>query len=116
MKNCSEIGDYDGDTSLATWARSLVEAFNNADEALSEEPAGLDLCFIRDAEKVSNFISRTRDFTSAERSLEMQKSLLGALRDTSLVGKYSVMHDNAIYQYGYANKRTIKLSAKCVLL
>ncbi|KAF8912203.1 RNA dependent RNA polymerase-domain-containing protein [Gymnopilus junonius] len=53
-------GDYDGDVATAIWTLALVLLFLNADEALSEEPAGLDLCFKRDAEKVSDFIERTR--------------------------------------------------------
>ena len=65
-------------------------------------------------EKVQEFVERTAAWSHLERTLVMQTYLLGALRDTSVVGKYSSMHDNAIYSLGYSNPRTVKLAYKYV--
>lgn len=45
----------------------------------------------------------------------MQNYLLGALGDTTMVGTYSTMHDNAVYELGYGHPRTVKLAAKFVV-
>ncbi|KAF8801656.1 hypothetical protein BYT27DRAFT_7261778 [Phlegmacium glaucopus] len=42
----------------------------------------------------------------------MQIYLLGAFSDSSIVGQYSMMHDNSVYERGYGNPRTVKLAAK----
>jgi len=108
----TSLGDYDGDTLIALWKAAIVKMFHNADAKYSLEPLGLDSAFQRDQEKAVDFIKRTQFATEVERCHAMQKYLLGALCDTSLVGKYSTMHDNAIYEYGYSSWRATKLNAK----
>ncbi|KAF9561155.1 hypothetical protein CPC08DRAFT_689324 [Agrocybe pediades] len=105
-------GDYDGDTAIVIWKKSLVLPFENANERHSKEPKGLDQSFTRDKESVTDFMERTKPLTELQRCQAMQKYLLGALCDTSKVGLYSSMHDNAIYKYGYSHWRTIKLGYK----
>jgi RNA-dependent RNA polymerase len=61
---------------------------------------------------VDVFLQRTELLSPEEKVFEMQPFLLGSLRDTSAVGQYSTMHDNAIYHLGYANPRTIRLAYK----
>lgn len=106
------VGDYDGDTATVIWAPEIVEPFINADEKHSVPPPGLDVCFSRNNERVDAFLSRVAGETEERKVSAMQGFLLGALRDTSLVGKYSAMHDNSIYKNGYGNPRTVKLAYK----
>ncbi|GLB39244.1 putative RNA-dependent RNA polymerase [Lyophyllum shimeji] len=106
-------GDYDGDTATVIWALEFVEPFKNADEKYSKEPDGLNNCFTSAGnEKVGDFLERTSALSALDQTSEIQKYLLGALRDTSMVGKYSTMHDHAVYSLGYGNPRTIKLAYK----
>lgn len=98
------------------WAPTLVLPFQNANEKLGSEPPGLDRGFTRDQEKGRGFLERTGGWESSKRVQAMQVYLLGALRDASLVGKYSSMHVNAIYKYGYNHPRTVKLAYKYVSL
>ncbi|KAF8163532.1 RNA dependent RNA polymerase-domain-containing protein [Crassisporium funariophilum] len=105
-------GDYDGDIAVVLWFRGLVENFQNADEKYAVEPIGLDMGFVRDEETGAAFLQRLEGLQTSERLQAMQAYLLGGLRDTSLVGKYSAMHDNAMYELGYGHPRTVKLAAK----
>lgn len=107
-----DLGDYDGDVVLALWAANIVSPFNNADEKYSLDPVGLDLAFARDTETGSTFLARMKDAEPEVRIHAMQTYLLGALVDPSLIGKYSAMHTNAIYQLGLGHPRTHKLAAK----
>lgn len=107
-------GDYDGDKVTVFWDPLLVHSFINSDEKFATEPVGLGLSFCPsgDNEKVHQFINRSESWTPSAKILVMQRYLLGALRDPSIVGKYSSMHDNAMYSLGYSNPRTIKLAYK----
>ncbi|KAG6899618.1 hypothetical protein C0993_008698, partial [Termitomyces sp. T159_Od127] len=106
-------GDYDGDTATVIWTPEIVEHFKNADEKYSKEPDGLDVCFTSDHnEKVSDFLTRTSSLSPIEKTLAVQTYLLGALRDPSVIGRYSTMHDNAVYHFGYSHPRTVKLAYK----
>ncbi|TFK39284.1 RNA dependent RNA polymerase-domain-containing protein [Crucibulum laeve] len=105
-------GDYDGDKAYIIWAYAIVELFRNADEKYSLEPPGLDFGFERDTETGTQFLERAKSLEPIPRILAMQDYLLGGLRDTSMVGKYSKLHDNAIYMLGYGHPRTVKLAAK----
>jgi len=98
------------------WAPTLVLPFKNADPKLGSEPPGLDRGFTRDQEKGRAFLERTGGWESSKRAQAMQVYLLGALRDTSLVGRYSSMHINTMYQVGYNHPRTVKLAYKYVSL
>jgi RNA-dependent RNA polymerase len=41
---------------------------------------------------------------------QVQKWLLGAVRDTTLVGKYSTFHEIATYLHGYDHPDTIRMA------
>ncbi|KAH9484476.1 RNA-dependent RNA polymerase 1 [Psilocybe cubensis] len=106
-------GDYDGDRPFAIWLDSIVTAFKNADETIyGNEPEGVDICFLRDKETVGDFVERTKSMKPPDREGAMQKYLLSGLADPSLIGKYSTMHDNAIYTHGYSSYKSRKLAAK----
>lgn len=97
---------------MAIWEPSFVVPFKNADEKYSVEPLGIDKCFSSSDgnEKVATFLARTVTQGPLEKTLELQKYLLGALQDPSIVGKYSKMHDNAVYRYGYGHPKAIRLA------
>jgi hypothetical protein len=97
---------------IVIWTPKIVEAFTNADEKYSIEPEGLDRCFSRDNEKVDAFLQRFACQPPEEKVFAMQQFLLGSLRDTSAVGVYSIMHDNAIHSLGYSHPRTVRLAYK----
>jgi RNA-dependent RNA polymerase len=104
------VGDYDGDKGWACWDPRLVAPFVNADLKYLEEPESLGKKFSKDTERVSDFLQRVRNLSIESRILETQKVTLGALRDPSLVGKYSTYHDKAMYIYGYSHPKTIELA------
>jgi RNA-dependent RNA polymerase len=106
------VGDYDGDTILAIWHLVMVLHFQNADEKYSKDPQGLEHAFTRDTETGATFLEKTAKMDSITKIQAMQTYLLGALSDPSLIGNYSVMHNNAIYKYGYGHPRTHKIAAK----
>ncbi|KAJ7434748.1 RNA dependent RNA polymerase-domain-containing protein [Mycena galericulata] len=103
-------GDYDGDTSIVIWDKIIVDAFVNADEKHSIEPAGVNACFTRDDTTVEKFIADNAQQPPEVKAMELQKYLLGSLRDASAVGQYSTYHDNSIVTRGYENPRTVKLA------
>ncbi|CAA7271026.1 unnamed protein product [Cyclocybe aegerita] len=105
-------GDYDGDVILAIWQSLLVEPFQNTEDKHTPESLHLDIAFTRDTETGQAFLERVQTYEPEKMIQAMQHYLLGGLRDTSLVGKYSTMHTNAIYELGYHNPRTIKLAYK----
>src|ERR1700722_529249 len=103
-------GDYDGDKAWACWDPRFVLPFVNADIKYLEEPAQVAKNFSKVNERVSEYLRRVRDAPASTRIREMQKFSLSQLRDTSLVGKYSNLHTNAIYKYGFAHEMTIELA------
>ncbi|KAJ7507906.1 RNA dependent RNA polymerase-domain-containing protein [Mycena galericulata] len=103
-------GDYDGDKGLLVWQPELVEPFVNAPVNYSEEPAHVADSFSPKNETVRDFLQRTGTQTPAKQLREMQKYLLSALRDISVVGKYSNWHINATYSLGYRHPETIRLA------
>ncbi|KAJ6631174.1 RNA dependent RNA polymerase-domain-containing protein [Mycena sp. CBHHK59/15] len=103
-------GDYDGDTAIVIWDAAIVEPFTNSDEKYSIEPPGLDFCFTCDETSVAKFNADNRGESPEVKAAHLQKYLLGALRDASVVGQYSSLHDNAIVKNGYDNPRTVKLA------
>ncbi|KAJ7430590.1 RNA dependent RNA polymerase-domain-containing protein [Mycena galericulata] len=88
----------------------IVDAFVNADEKHSIEPAGVNACFTRDDTTVEKFIADNAQQPPEVKAMELQKYLLGSLRDASAVGQYSTYHDNSIVTRGYENPRTVKLA------
>jgi RNA-dependent RNA polymerase len=107
-------GDYDGDTAVAIWQKTIVDNFQNAPDNLSVEPEDVDACFSRGNENAAGFLERTSRQPSNAQIHAYQSFLLGALRETSLVGQYSNFHDNAIYKLGYSHPETIRLAFKLV--
>jgi RNA-dependent RNA polymerase len=104
------LGDYDGDKGVLIWQPELVQPFINAPLDFSKEPAGIADYFSRNNETVSDFLMRTASAQSTVRIHEVQQYLLGAIRDTTVVGRYSIFHDNAIYTLGYTDPQTIRLA------
>ncbi|KAJ7076077.1 RNA dependent RNA polymerase-domain-containing protein [Mycena belliarum] len=105
-------GDYDGDTAIVIWDKTMVDPFINAPERFSVEPQGLDACFVRDEKTVAKFIGENRRNSDDMKAVELQLYLLGALRDPSVVGHYSSFQDNAIVKFGYAHPLTVELGHK----
>ncbi|TFK75828.1 hypothetical protein BDN72DRAFT_831274 [Pluteus cervinus] len=103
-------GDYDGDKGYLIWHPSLVSPFTNPSTELSQPPADMDKYFATGTEKVSDFLMATREHTEVEKYRRLQKYLLGALRDTTLVGMYSNYHDCAMYKLGYKHPETLRLA------
>ncbi|KAJ7660062.1 RNA dependent RNA polymerase-domain-containing protein [Mycena rosella] len=103
-------GDYDGDTAIVIWDKEIVDSFVDAPERFSTEPPGLDACFTRDETTVAQFIASSTGKAPAVQAAELQRYLLGSLRDPSAVGQYSGYHDNATLKNGYDNPRTVKLA------
>jgi hypothetical protein len=108
-------GDYDGDTVLVIWQPELVEAFQNADEKYADPPKDMESRFFqKEVERVSTFLEKTAGLPEIEKIHELQYHLLGALRNTSLVGRYSNYHNIAVYQKGYEDPETRRLATMCV--
>lgn len=82
-------GDYDGDTVSVIWEKRIVDQFKNAPLHLADPPKGLRDEFEERNERVDDFIERVRDLSVEDRRKELQKVLLGALVDSSIVGQYS---------------------------
>src|ERR1700733_4428629 len=93
----------------------VVDRFTNADLKYSVEPPELAACFSRSNEKVDVFHTREQSKSPVSKIHDIQQVLLGNLRDTSIVGKYSNFHDNAIYSLGYSHPETILLAYKSVI-
>ncbi|KAF8639473.1 hypothetical protein AX17_001493 [Amanita inopinata Kibby_2008] len=105
-------GDYDGDKAIAIWEPRLVEPFVNADDKFSVEPPELSGCFHSPKETVEEFSEHIKPMTREDRTRELQRYLLSTLNEMSLTGKYSVMHDNAVYSKGYSSPEAVMLAYK----
>lgn len=105
-----ELGDYDGDKGIYIWQPELVEAFTNAPLHFSEPPADIKNYFARENEDVTAFQKKIAMISDENKIHQVQKWLLGAVRDTTVVGKYSTFHETATYLYGYDHPDTIRLA------
>ncbi|KAI5119272.1 hypothetical protein M0805_008053 [Coniferiporia weirii] len=104
-------GDYDGDKVIAIWQPELVNQFTNADPYYASQPPGLKNCFVQNTETVKDLLVRVPPSIDPDMHLyELQTFLLGSLKNQSIVGSYSVMHDNAVYEYGYFHQKTKRLA------
>ncbi|RXW24663.1 hypothetical protein EST38_g1142 [Candolleomyces aberdarensis] len=103
-------GDYDGDKAMAIWQPELVQPFRNAPAEFADPPEDMEQFFEKEVEHVSKFLNRTSTLSEIERIHELQHYLLGAIRNTSVVGKYSKFHDYAIYMNGYTDDSTRRLA------
>ena len=104
------IGDYDGDKGLVIFQPELVEAFKESPLHYSEEPADIKKNFKRENVEVVTFLQKVAHLDDAAKIYRLQEYLLGAVRDTSVVGKYSTFHDVATYTLGYTHHETIRLA------
>ena len=102
-------GDHDGDRALAIWQRAIVESFRDADLAYSNPPESIKAWFDDDPLRMDEFLMDMEGSSESEMVLALQKVLLGAMRDTSLVGKYSMLHESAVYSLGLDHNRTMEL-------
>ncbi|KAH7912600.1 RNA dependent RNA polymerase-domain-containing protein [Hygrophoropsis aurantiaca] len=104
-------GDYDGDKAIAIWDPNIVQHFTNADLKYSTPaPDFLKDNFVKESLSAHTFWEENKHKHSELLLPLVQKFLLGGLRDTSLVGKYSNFHDLAIYLKGYNHSETIRLA------
>ena len=106
-------GDYDGDKGILTWQPELVAPFKNAPLKYSNPPANIDSYFSRENEEVKTFQHKIATISVHNKIRQLQHHLLGAVRDTSIVGKYSGFHEMAIYTLGYSHQETIRLAYMC---
>ncbi|KAJ7213532.1 RNA dependent RNA polymerase-domain-containing protein [Mycena pura] len=103
-------GDYDGDKAIVIWDSEIVDCFVNAPDKYSNEPEEIESCFTRDDTTVAKFLAEFVDAPPATKAAELQRYLLGSLRDPSVVGKYSSYHDNAVLTKGYDDHQSVKLA------
>lgn len=106
------IGDYDGDKGLVIFQPEVVEAFKEPPLHYSDAPTKrfIDDYFERDKEDVATFLTHVASGDDAAKIQKLQEYLLGAVRDTSVVGKYSNFHGAATYTLGYSHPETIRLA------
>lgn len=87
----------------------IISSFQPADLKFSHEPHNVADAFSKVNEKVPVFKERISPLHEDEKLKEIQRYLLGAIRNTSIIGTYSTFHDNATYHFGYDHKNTIYL-------
>ena len=104
------IGDYDGDRGLVIFQPEVVEAFKEPPQHYSETPPDIENYFKHDKDNVKTFLARVAPLDDYAKIYELQEYLLGAVRDTSVVGKYSNFHVAATYTLGYTHPETIRLA------
>lgn len=108
------IGDYDGDKVSVIWQPEIVAHFKNADPSFADPPADIEENFVKNTESVVEFLHRVPPSSPTSDSSiyvrELQRFLLGALRNQTVVGQYSKMHDVAVYTLGYAHPETKRLA------
>ncbi|KAF8913977.1 RNA dependent RNA polymerase-domain-containing protein [Gymnopilus junonius] len=104
-------GDHDGDKGIFTWQPEIVQSFQNAPDHFSEPPSDINLNFARENLGVAEYITQTESVSNTEEKIRgLQKYLLGAICNTTVVGKYSNFHEIAIYTLGYRHPETIRLA------
>ncbi|OAX44361.1 hypothetical protein K503DRAFT_846492 [Rhizopogon vinicolor AM-OR11-026] len=102
-------GDYDGDKAIAIWQPSIVSHFKNANLQYSHPPDNLFESFHKNTLRVDEFLQQCQRSKLDDLIPQLQSFLLGGLRAIS-VGKYSNLHDIAVYIKGYAHEETIRLA------
>ena len=89
----------------------MVEAFKKPQPDKSKQPENfVDKYFTSDKEDVATFSAQVAFWDDAAKISKLQEYLLGAVRDISVVGKYSNFHGAATYTLGYDNPETIRLA------
>ncbi|KAF9569288.1 hypothetical protein CPC08DRAFT_701791 [Agrocybe pediades] len=103
-------GDYDGDKGTFIIEPSIVQNFKQADLKYADPPPDINSNFARENTEVVQF-QKQIESTSVENQIrQFQRHLLGAVRNTTVVGKYSTFHETAIYTLGYTHPETIRLA------
>lgn len=104
------IGDYDGDKGLVIFQPEIVETFKEAELHYSVPPPNIKENFQRENVEVVAFLNTVAHWDDAAKINKLQEYLLGAVRDATVVGKYSSFHDVATYTLGYTDPETIRLA------
>lgn len=99
-------GDYDGDKAKLIWQPELVQDFVNANPSFADPPLNLDSKFEIENKQVHEFLAEIEGCSEDNKINEVQKYLLGTLKDFTLVGKYSNFHEVSVYTNGYKSKET----------
>ncbi|KXN89661.1 putative RNA-dependent RNA polymerase SHL2 [Leucoagaricus sp. SymC.cos] len=99
-------GDYDGDKAKLIWQPALVRDFRNADPHFADPPRDLDSYFSINNERVGDFLDRVRPMSEEQQLQEMQKFLLGSMKDQGEVGRYSSFHEYSTCVNGYDHEKT----------
>lgn len=97
-------GDYDGDKAKLIWQPELLQDFVNANPSFADPPLNLDSKFEIENKGVHEFLAEVEGCSEAIKIHEVQKYLLGTLKDFNLVGKYSNFHEISVYVNGYKSK------------
>lgn len=93
------------------WQPEIVDNFQNALADFANPPTDLENSFLKENESVAAFLERVPESGPvSKRTHERQRVLMGPLRDLSVVGIYSSLHDNSIYQFGYEHPDTVRLA------
>ena len=107
------IGDYDGDKALLIYDPLIVDSFKNADIKFADPRNDIERdYFQKPTQKLSELLEKASP--TVEQPLActraLQEYLLAGLKEVSLVGQYSNMHDYATYTLGYSDPETIRLA------
>ena len=95
----------------AFWEPDLTTPFQCASPKFANEPECVKEYMTRSDETVNTFLNRRQSMRSDQPIMAaLQSYLLGPLRNTSLVGKYSKCWENSIYMNGYSHDETVRLA------
>ncbi|KZV78606.1 hypothetical protein EXIGLDRAFT_824197 [Exidia glandulosa HHB12029] len=104
-------GDYDGDTVNTLWHPDIVTPFQPAPLVHAEVPENFGQWFEKKAKTVEEAL------TAGEFETSRLQFLLAPLDNTSPPGKFSKLHDIAVYEKGYTHEHTILFAFMfCALL
>ena len=94
------------------WDPVIVTPFQNANARLGNPPSDdfQKENFMVENISVPDFQKHIAGLPEVKRIREYQEHLLAAIRDTSIVGKYSNFHDNCVYRKGYAHPESLRLA------
>ena len=100
------------------WDPTLVDSFRPPDpRRFAVEPPRVKAALLKNAETVKDFRGRLPAEPDDDYMIHsLQKYLLGALQDKSLVGQYSTWWENSTYHKGYSHPDTIFLAYMWVLI
>lgn len=108
-------GDYDGDTATVIWDEDLVKPFRNAPEPDLDEKKFQAENFNKEVVAVIDFLHAVRGRShgkeeEARMIINLQHFSLGGIMDQQLTGRYSAMHDYAVYTLGPSHPVTVRLA------